>query len=117
MPIKEVLLMNRSVRRSARLVLIAAVCLILLLASAVPVAAEATDEILDFTITVDVNEDASLDMTYHIDWLVLDDSIGELEWIDLGVPNQYHTDITPLTDTTSPSFFSTVTLHSALYPP
>ena len=61
--------------------------------------AAATDEILDFTITVDVNDDASLTMIYHIDWKVLDDSIGELEWIDLGVPNGSHWDIKPLSNT------------------
>ena len=66
---------------------------------AIPVLADATDEIQDFTITVDVNEDASLNMTYHIDWEVLDDSIGDLEWIDLGVPNSYHENITPLSET------------------
>ena len=32
-----------------------------------------TDEIEHFLITVDVQEDASLQMTYHIDWKVLDD--------------------------------------------
>ena len=76
-------------------------CILLLLTGipAIPVLADPTDEILDFTITVDVNEDASLNMLYHIDWEVLDDSVGELEWIDLGVPNRYHENITPLSDT------------------
>ena len=53
-------------------------CILLLLTGipAIPVLADPTDEILDFTITVDVNDDASLNMTYHIKWKVLDDSIG-----------------------------------------
>ena len=76
--------------------LFAALILLGAVMAAEPVLAAATDEILDFIITVDVNEDASLEMTYHIDWKVLDDSIGELEWIDLGVPNDYHGNITPL---------------------
>ncbi|MBQ2545180.1 MAG: hypothetical protein II557_02730, partial [Clostridia bacterium] len=76
--------------------LFAALILLGAVMAAEPVLAAATDEILDFIITVDVNEDASLEMTYHIDWKVLDDSIGELEWIDLGVPNDYHENITPL---------------------
>ena len=43
-------------------------------------AADATDEIEHFLITVDVQEDASLLMTYHIDWKVLDDvEYGHLE--------------------------------------
>ena len=78
---------------------VTAAIVLLFLVMAIPVAAAATDVIHNFTITVDVNDDASLYMVYHIDWEVLDDSIGELEWIDLGVPNEHHTDITPLTDT------------------
>ena len=66
---------------------------------AVPVMADATDEIRDFTITVDVNEDASLNMNYHIEWGGADDSIGELEWIDIGVPNSFHEDVEPISDT------------------
>jgi hypothetical protein len=101
MSVKEVLLMNAELRRAPRILLILAVILLMTMMTAVPAFAAATDEIENFTITVDVNEDASLQMTYHIDWTVLDDSIGELEWIDLGVPNQYHENITPLTDTIS----------------
>ena len=93
--------MNAELRRAPRILLILAVILLMIVMTAVPAFAAATDEIENFTITVDVNEDASLQMTYHIDWTVLDDSIGELEWIDLGVPNRYHENITPLTDTIS----------------
>ena len=51
-------------------------------------AATPTDEIEHFLITVDVQEDASLLMTYHIDWKVLDDeTYGPLEWVDIGLPN------------------------------
>ena len=75
------------------------IALVLMFLPAVHSHAEATDRIKDFAITVDVNEDASLQMTYHIDWEVLDDSIGKLEWIDLGVPNYYHDNIVPLSDT------------------
>ena len=84
--------------RFPKLLMMAMIVLLVLFMATVPASAD-TDEILNFTITVDVNEDASLDMTYHIEWKVLDDSIGELDWIDLGVPNKYHTNITPLTDT------------------
>ncbi|MDO4417493.1 MAG: hypothetical protein Q4C02_04330 [Eubacteriales bacterium] len=56
-----------------------------------------TDEIEHFRITVDVREDASLQMTYQIDWRVLDDdAYGPLTWVDIGVPNSSHTDITAL---------------------
>ncbi|MBO4762623.1 MAG: lipoprotein, partial [Lachnospiraceae bacterium] len=53
----------------ASLVLVAAVAL-----PGIGVKAQPTDEILDFTITVDVNDDATLNMLYHIEWKVLDDS-------------------------------------------
>ena len=75
--------MNAKRNRASRIILILAVILLMTVMTAVPAFAAATDEIENFTITVDVNEDASLQMTYHIDWKVLDDSIGELEWIDL----------------------------------
>ena len=58
-------------------------------------AAEPTDEIEHFLITVDVQEDASLLMTYHIDWKVLgDQEYGPLEWVNIGVPNAHHSDVT-----------------------
>ena len=59
-----------------------------------------TDEIEHFIITVDVQDDASLKMTYHIDWKVLDDEeYGPLEWVDIGMPNSNHSEVTELTDT------------------
>ena len=63
-------------------------------------AADPTDEIEHFVITVDVQDDASLLMTYHIDWKVLDDdAYGPLEWVEIGVPNSYHSNVTALSDT------------------
>ncbi len=48
------------------------------------------DEIQEYVITVDVKEDASLDLTYHIEWKVLDDkSEGPLEWVKVGIPNKH----------------------------
>ena len=65
-------------------------------------AADVTDEIEHFTITVDVQEDASLQMTYHIDWKVLDDvAYGPLEWVDIGLPNRHHSDVKALSNTIS----------------
>lgn len=46
------------------------------------------DVIRDYTITVDPRNDGSLDMTYHIEWEVLDsDSEGPLSWVKIGIPN------------------------------
>ncbi|MBR1909168.1 MAG: zinc ribbon domain-containing protein [Lachnospiraceae bacterium] len=55
-----------------------------------PVMAD-TDEILNYTITVDVNQDATLNLNYHIDWKVLDSGsgIGPLTWMKIGIPNSH----------------------------
>ena len=57
---------------------------------ATPVMAD-TDEILNYTITVDVNQDATLNLNYHIDWKVLDSGsgIGPLTWMNIGIPNSH----------------------------
>lgn len=53
------------------------------------------DEIEHFFITVDVQEDATLLMNYHIDWKVLaDEKDGPLSWVHIGLPNYNHSDIT-----------------------
>ena len=58
------------------------------------------DEILDYTITVDLNPDGTLNMVYHIEWKVLDDdSEGPLTWVQIGVPNKHYSDYKALTDT------------------
>ncbi|HAL60190.1 MAG TPA: hypothetical protein DCP64_12675, partial [Sarcina sp.] len=45
---------------------------------------------------------ASLQMTYHIDWKVLDDeTYGPLDWVDIGLPNSHHSGITALGDNIS----------------
>ena len=75
--------------------------LLCLVFAVLPAQAAPTDEILSFEITVDVNDDASLNMIYRIEWKVLYDGGGsdKLTWVDLGVPNRYHTDIRPLSST------------------
>ena len=78
--------------------LVLILCLMMLLpVIAMRAAAADLDEILNYTITVDVNEDATLQMVYHIDWKVLDsDSEGPLEWVKIGVPNLHHSDMNGL---------------------
>lgn len=66
------------------------IALLIFAATAVkPVSAEFIDEITDYEITVDVNEDGTLNMHYHIEWLVLDDEIGKLEYVWIGIPNSH----------------------------
>ncbi|MCR5432505.1 MAG: hypothetical protein K6E95_08105, partial [Lachnospiraceae bacterium] len=59
-------------------------------------ASSPTDEILNYEITIDVNDDATLKMVYHLEWKVLDDSIGKVEWVDIGVPNSNVISANPL---------------------
>lgn len=55
------------------------------------------DEIENYTITVDMESDGSMDIKYHIDWKVLDDSSeGPLTWVKVGIPNSYADNIKAL---------------------
>ncbi len=48
------------------------------------------DEILNYTITVEVNQDATLHMNYHVEWKVLDSATeGPLTWVKIGIPNMH----------------------------
>ena len=69
---------------------------------AVPVFAD-TDEIMNYTITIDVNKDATLNLNYHIDWKVLDSGsrIGPLSWMKIGIPNRHVVSAVGKSDTVS----------------
>ncbi|MBR4231619.1 MAG: hypothetical protein IKR95_00235, partial [Oscillospiraceae bacterium] len=74
--------------------IILALVLVLMLAVAPALSSDAQaqdlDEILDYEITAEVNEDATVTLTYHIDWLVLDStSEGPLSWVEIGIPNSH----------------------------
>ncbi len=48
------------------------------------------DEIENYGVSVQLREDGSMDLTYHVDWKVLDDKAeGPLEWVKIGIPNQH----------------------------
>ena len=76
------------------------VFLLLLTLLILPAAASAAgdlDEILNYTITAEVNPDATVTLTYHIEWKVLDSSSeGPLEWVTVGIPNSHYSDLTAL---------------------
>lgn len=47
------------------------------------------DQINKYYITVEPREDGTLDMLYHIEWEVLEDtSAGPLTWVQIGIPNK-----------------------------
>lgn len=57
------------------------------------------DRILNYEITVVVNQDGTLNMLYHIDWKVLDStSEGPLEWVKIGIPNKHYVSLEKMTD-------------------
>ena len=77
----------------AAILLLFSLCILTITAVAAP-----TDKLRDFTITVDVNEDASLNMNYHIEWEVLDStSEGPLTWVKIGIPNSKYVSMKKLT--------------------
>lgn len=62
--------------------------------------AKVLDEILDYEMTVDVNDDASVEIVYDISWKVLDSKTeGPLEWVEIGIPNKHCDSIEGLSDT------------------
>lgn len=57
------------------------------------------DEILDYEINAEVNQDATVTLKYHIEWKVLDsDSEGPLSWVRVGIPNSHYGEVMGLTD-------------------
>ena len=57
------------------------------------------DRIDFYQITIDVREDATLDMHFKIQWTVLDSTTeGPLEWVKIGIPNYHVDEIKGLTD-------------------
>ncbi len=57
-----------------------------------------TDEILNYDIQGYVNDSGSLELIYTISWKVLDDSIGKVEWLNIGIPNSHVLNKYALTD-------------------
>lgn len=86
--------MNR-LKKCAAIILAAALIFscCLALSTVIASASGPTDEISDYDITAVVNEDATVTITYYIDWLVLEDAgVGPLEWVSVGIPNSHASD-------------------------
>lgn len=57
------------------------------------------DEIQDYTITINMRPDGTMDIRYHVEWKVLDStSEGPLSWVKIGNPNKHVDEITALSD-------------------
>ena len=60
------------------------------------------DYIRSYIVTVDPREDGTADITYDIDWQVIDgDATDYLSWVKIGLANSSVDELTPLTDTIS----------------
>lgn len=80
-------------------ILLLSLCAVFFLFTTKVYAASPTDEITDYTITVDINEDATVNIQYHLDWLVLEsDGIGPVSWVEVGIPNSQCISYEGLTD-------------------
>jgi len=61
-------------------------------------AVEPLDEIQEYTICVDMRNDGTMDIKYHIEWKVLDStSEGPLSWVEIGIPNKHVDELKALT--------------------
>lgn len=58
--------------------------------------AKPLDEIQDYTIKIAMRSDGTMDITYHVEWKVLEsESEGPLEWVKIGIPNKHVDEIKP----------------------
>lgn len=79
----------RKITASILLILFAVTAVTFILPSKSIAASSAQDEIKDYEIKVDVNEDGSLNMFYKITWHVISNgSEGPLDWVEIGIPNR-----------------------------
>lgn len=68
---------------------------------------EPLDYIETYQITIDPNNDGTLNMHYKITWNVLDDeSEGPLEWVQIGIVNSYVKDLKPITSNIKSLYYS-----------
>lgn len=74
-----------------------AVILLVNLLSITAFAKAPLDEIQLYDITVDMRNDGTMDIKYHVEWKVLDDtSEGPLTWVKIGIPNKHVDEVTAL---------------------
>ena len=79
--------------------MIVLVCFITITLLPVNAATTPLDEIQDYTITVNMRPDGTMDIKYRIEWKVLNDSKeGPLKWVKIGNPNKHVDGITALSD-------------------
>lgn len=64
------------------------------------------DYIHEYNITIDPNDDGTLDMNYYLKWEVLEEGNGGVDFITVGVPNRFVEDIEGLTANIDDIYYS-----------
>ena len=64
------------------------------------------DKIHNYTITVDPNDDGTLNMVYYLKWEVLQEGDGGVDFITVGVANRFVEDIKGLTNNINDIYYS-----------
>ena len=83
-------------------------CLVCCLLPRAVHASSPTDEILVYQIDAEVNEDATVSLTYHLEWKVLEsDGIGPVEWVNVGIPSSNYISMDGLSSNISNIAYST----------
>lgn len=88
-------------KKKTILIITSAAALLLLLVFAIPATSgnAPEDEIKSYVVTVDMRQDGSMDIKYHLEWTVLDDTKnGALTWVQIGVPNSHADEIRRISD-------------------
>ncbi len=79
----------------------------LLLASTCVFAGSPTDQIINYVISAELNEDATVNLSYHLEWMVLEsDGIGPVSWVTVGIPNSHYVSYEALSDNISKLSYS-----------
>ena len=83
-------------------------CLLLLVFSAVPCfAVTPTDEVKNYYVLADVNDDGTVSLFYHIEWKVLDDQkYGPVDWLKIGIANQNCDNIVAVSDNITDIYYT-----------
>lgn len=64
------------------------------------------DKIHEYTITVNPNDDGTLDMVYYLKWEVLEEGSGGVDFITVGVPNRFVKNIKGLSNNIDDIYYS-----------
>lgn len=81
-------------------IFVALTLIILMQVGTVAYAKDNLDEIEDYSITVNVREDGTLDIRYDVQWKVLSDKNGKepVTWVKVGIPNSHCDSVEAITD-------------------